>query len=401
MNIVEKAERLKSRIIEYRRELHRIPETGMVLPKTAAYVMDKLKKLDIDFITYEEHSGICAVIGNKEGKTIAVRADMDGLPIKEETNLSFKSENGNMHACGHDAHTAILLGLAELLKNYEQELNGKVKLIFQPCEECAPGGALAMIKDKVLENPKVDAMIALHIENDIRADNNMREFKNGDVFVRYGSMSAYEDPINLKIIGKGGHASAPHACVDPISIATLIINNIQYILTREIDQTIPTLISFTSIQGGRGSNNIIPDTVEIKGTLRNTDREVREYVLKRIRTIVEGMTQIMNAEYELDFDGGCSGVVNDSNMVDRFISSAEKVIGRDSIHVLNDYNMAAEDAGFFFEEVPGCYFLLYNPLKFDDGVIYPTHNCRYMMDDSVLFKGAAVFFQTIVDYLDN
>lgn len=395
MNIIEESKNISSRIIGYRRELHKIPEIGMVLPKTAEYVKSKLKDLNIDFTTYDGHSGICAVIGSKNGRTIAVRGDMDGLPIKEETNLNFKSTNGNMHACGHDAHTAILLGLAELLKRHEEELKGKVKLIFQPCEECGPGGALAMIEDNVLDNPRVDAMIALH------TDNGVRNFKNGDVIVRYGSMSAYEDPINLKIIGKGGHASTPQICIDPISIATLIINNIQYILTREIDATVPSLISFTSIQGGRGSNNIIPDVVEVKGTVRNIDPKVRQFVLKRITEIVDGMSKVMKAEYELDFDGGCSGVMNDRKMVDRFISSAEKIVGKDSIHVLNDYNMGAEDAGFFFEKVPGCYFLLYNPLPFDDGIIYPAHNSKFMMDDSVLYKGAAVFYQTVMDYLEN
>jgi amidohydrolase len=134
LNIIEEAKNISSKIIEDRRELHKIPETGMILPKTAQYVINRLEKLNIDFKTYDSHSGICAVIGKKEGKTIAVRGDMDALPVKEETNLEFKSENGNMHACGHDAHTAILLGLAELLKNHEHELNGKVKLIFQPCE---------------------------------------------------------------------------------------------------------------------------------------------------------------------------------------------------------------------------------------------------------------------------
>lgn len=395
MNIIEESKNISSRIIGYRRELHKIPEIGMVLPKTAEYVKSKLKDLNIDFTTYDGHSGICAVIGSKNGRTIAVRGDMDGLPIKEETNLNFKSTNGNMHACGHDAHTAILLGLAELLKRHEEELKGKVKLIFQPCEECGPGGALAMIEDNVLDNPRVDAMIALH------TDNGVRNFKNGDVIVRYGSMSAYEDPINLKIIGKGGHASTPQICIDPISIATLVINNIQYILTREIDATVPSLISFTSIQGGRGSNNIIPDVVEVKGTVRNIDPKVRQFVLKRITEIVDGMSKVMKAEYELDFDGGCSGVMNDRKMVDRFISSAEKIVGKDSIHVLNDYNMGAEDAGFFFEKVPGCYFLLYNPLPFDDGIIYPAHNSKFMMDDSVLYKGAAVFYQTVMDYLEN
>ncbi|WP_293976438.1 M20 family metallopeptidase [uncultured Clostridium sp.] len=395
MNIIKECKDLSSKIIKYRRDLHKIPETGMMLPQTAQYVMDKLKQLNIEFTSYSSHSGISAVIGNKEGKTIAVRADMDGLPIKEETNLSFKSENGNMHACGHDAHTAILLGLAELLKKYEDELNGKVKLIFQPCEECAPGGAMAMINDKVLQNPNVDGMIALHTDNGIRG------YDNGDVIVRYGSMSAYEDPINLKIIGKGGHASTPHICVDPISTATLIMNNIQYILTREINQTIPTLISFTSIQGGRGSNNVIPDTVEIKGTVRNTDPELRKYVLTRIEEIVDGMSKVMRTEYELDFEGGCSGVINDKEMVEKFINSAEKIVGSKAIHILNDYNMGAEDAGFFFERVPGCYFLLYNPMAFDDGVIYPAHNSKFMMDDSVLYRGTAIFLQTIIDYLND
>lgn len=395
MNIIEESKNINDKIIMYRRDLHKIPETGMMLPKTAEYVINKLKDLNIEFITYKSHSGICALIGNKEGKTIAIRGDMDALPIKEETNLTFKSENGNMHACGHDGHTAILLGLAEILKKHENELNGRVKLIFQPCEECGPGGAMAMIEDNVLENPKVDAIFALHTDNKIRKCN------NGDVLVRYGSMSAYEDPINLKIKGKGGHASTPNICIDPISIATLIINNIQYILTREIDQTIPTLISFTSIQGGRGSNNVIPDAVEIKGTIRNTDPKTREYVLKRITEIIEGLTKIMKAEYELNFDGGCSGVINDNKMVDRFIKSAEKIMSKDCIHVLNDYNMGAEDAGFLFERVPGCYFLLHNPLAFDDGIIYPAHNSKFMMDDSVLYKGVALFLQCIKDYLED
>lgn len=395
MNIFEESKNISSKIINYRRDLHKIPEIGIFLPKTSDYVKSKLKELNIDFTTYEGHSGICAVIGNNEGKTIAVRGDMDGLPIKEETNLSFKSTNGNMHACGHDAHTAILLGLAELLKRHEKELNGKVKLIFQPCEECAPGGALAMIEDGVLNNPTVNAMLALH------TDNGVRNFKSGDVIVRYGSMSAYEDPINLKIIGKGGHASTPQICIDPISTATLIINNIQYILTREIDATVPALISFTSVQGGRGSNNVIPEIVEVNGTVRNVEPKIREYILMRIKEIVHGMCQIMKCEYELDFDGGCSGVVNDREMVDRFISSAEKVLEKDSIHILRDYNMGAEDAGFFFEKVPGCYFLLYNPLPFDDGKIYPAHNSKFMMDDSVLYKGVAVFYQTVKDYLEN
>ena len=395
MNIMREALDINNEIIKWRRELHKIPEIGMILPKTCEYVKNRLDEMNIEYITYKNHSGICAILGKKDGKTIALRADMDALEVKEETNLDFKSENGNMHACGHDGHTAILLGVAKILKRNEDKLNGKVKLIFQPCEECAPGGALAMIEDKVLENPKVDAMLALHV------DNYYENCKNGDIIVKYGSMSAYEDPINIKIIGKGGHASTPDLCIDPISIATLVINNIQYILTREIKQTIPTVISLSSIQGGRNSNNIIPDIVEIKGTVRNTDVETRKFVLKRIEEIVSGLTKLMRADYELNFDGGCSGVVNDTDMVDRFIKSSKKIIQEDEIYIAKDCLMGAEDAGFFFEKVKGCYFKLYSPVAFEDGIVYPLHNSKYIMDDSVLYKGVALFLQTAIDFLNE
>ncbi|MFW2490130.1 M20 metallopeptidase family protein [Clostridium chromiireducens] len=395
MDILAQAHALSDEIVKWRRDLHKVPEIGMILPKTFEYVKGKLEEFNIEYTTYENHSGISAVLGKKEGKTIAIRADMDALAIKEETNLEFKSKNDNMHACGHDGHTAILLGVAKILKENEEKLNGKVKLVFQPSEEIGPGGALAMIEDGVLENPKVDAMLALHV------DSKLDEYKNGDILVRYGSMSAAEDPINIKIIGKGGHASTPNLCIDPISVATLLINNIQYILTREVNQTVPTVISFGSIQGGRNSNNIIPDMVEIKGTVRNTDNEIRKFVLQRIEEIVAGLTKIMRADFELDFYGGCPAVINDNNMVDMLLKSSRKILGEDHVHILSDYNMGAEDAGFFFEKIPGCYFRLYNPAAFEDGVVYPAHNSKYMMDDSVLCRGAAVMLQAALDYLEG
>nr|WP_312290482.1 M20 family metallopeptidase [Clostridium chromiireducens] len=395
MDILAQAHALSDEIVKWRRDLHKVPEIGMILPKTFEYVKGKLEEFNIEYTTYENHSGISAVLGKKEGKIIAIRADMDALAIKEETNLEFKSENDNMHACGHDGHTAILLGVAKILKENEEKLNGKVKLVFQPSEEIGPGGALAMFDDGVLENPKVDAMLALHV------DSKLDEYKNGDILVRYGSMSAAEDPINIKIIGKGGHASTPNFCIDPISVATLLINNIQYILTREVNQTIPTVISFGSIQGGRNSNNIIPDIVEIKGTVRNSDNEIRKFVLQRIEEIVAGLTKIMRADFELDFYGGCPAVINDNNMVDMLLKSSRKILGEDHVHILSDYNMGAEDAGFFFEKIPGCYFRLYNPAAFEDGVVYPAHNSKYMMDDSVLYRGAAVMLQAALDYLEG
>lgn len=394
MNILKEALTIKEDIINWRRDLHRIPEIGINLPKTSEYVRKRLDEFNIKYTTYNSHSGICVILGKREGKTIAIRADMDALAIKEETNLDYKSQNDNMHACGHDGHTAILLGVAKILKENEEKINGQVKLIFQPGEECDPSGALAMIEDGILEKPKVDAMFALHVEN------KHGEYKSGDIMVKYGSVSAAEDPINMKIIGKGGHASIPNICIDPISIATLIINNIQYILSREVNQTIPTVISFGSIQGGRNSNNIIPDIVEIKGTVRNTDNETRKFVLNRIEEIVSGLTKIMRADYELNFNGGCPAVINDKKVVDMFLESSKKVLKENEIHIINDCNMGAEDAGFFFNRIPGCYFRLYNPMAFEDGIVYPAHNSKYVMDDSVLYRGTAVLLQAAIDYLN-
>ena len=179
MTALEEAKNISSEIIAWRRELHKIPEIGLVLPQTAAFVKARLDEMDISYTTFERHSGIVALIGKKAGKTIAIRADMDGLRINEESEFEYRSQNSNMHACGHDSHTAILLGTAKLLKQHEAELNGQVKLLFQPAEE-GPGGALPMIEDGVLENPKVDAILALHTDRKIHAI----PCKNGDVFVK-------------------------------------------------------------------------------------------------------------------------------------------------------------------------------------------------------------------------
>ena len=395
MEIVKELENIKESIIKWRRELHMIPEVGLNLPKTAQYIKDRLSEMNIDFKTYEKHSGITAVIGKKEGKTIAIRADMDGLPIKEECNLEFKSTTENMHACGHDGHMAILLATAKILKKHEDEINGKIKLIFQPCEECAPGGAEMMINDGVLENPKVDVILALHV------DNKARNYKNGDFIVSYKSMFASDDPINIKIEGKGGHASIPNECVDPVAIGNLIVNNIQYILSREVNHTIPSLISFCGITTSTVSNNIIPDLVEIKGTTRNVDNNVRKYVLKRIEELAVGMSRLMKADCTVDFEGGCPPVINDYDLVEQFIKSAKSIFNKDEIHLIDEYSMGAEDAGFFFEKIPGCYFLLYNPKAYEDGIVYPAHNSKFMMDDSVLYRGAAAFIKTAIDVLNS
>lgn len=394
MTALDEAKEISGEIIAWRRELHKIPEIGLVLPQTAAFVKARLDEMDIAYTTFERHSGIVALIGKKPGKTIALRADMDGLRINEESAFEYRSQNGNMHACGHDAHTAILLGTAKLLKKHENDLNGQVKLLFQPAEE-GPGGALPMIEDGVLENPKVDAILALHMDRKIHA----QPCKSGDIFVKYGNSSAADDQVDITIIGKSGHASEPHRCIDPITTASLVVTAIQHIISREINPFSPCVISFGTMTGGHGAENIIPNTVELHGTIRNQDLATRDFVFQRIEEVVKYISKAMRADYKVTFLNGYPPTTNAKDMVVSFLASARKLLPPEDIHISEEESMGGEDAGFFYQKVPGCFFRLYSPAPFTDGAVYPAHSSRFVLDDSVLYRGTALFLQNVFDHL--
>lgn len=394
MEYLRESLKYKEDIIKWRRDLHQIPETGLHLPQTAEYVKSHLDDMGIEYTTFSGHSGIVALIGNDgEGKTLALRADMDALEIKEETDLPYKSKNDKMHACGHDAHTAVLLGAARLLKDSESELKGCVKLIFQPAEE-GPGGARLMVEDGVLETPEVNAILAMHVFN---FDESV---KIGSVSVGYKTMFASDDQLFLKIMGSGGHGATPNECVDPIVVAAQVIIALQTIVSREVKPSSPAVVTIASMTAGRGATNIIPDSVEILGTIRTLDFETRDFVLKRIEEIVEGITKGFRADYEIEFFNSYPPVINSKEIVDKFIESARKIVNNDGINIMNESQMGGEDASFFFEKVPGAYFFL-NTTKQENGEIYPLHNARFQLDDSVLYRGAAVFAQASVDYLNR
>ena len=394
MTALDEAKEISGEIIAWRRALHKIPEIGLILPQTSAFVKARLDEMGISYTTFERHSGIVALIGKKTGKTIALRADMDGLRINEESAFEYRSQNSNMHACGHDAHTAILLGTAKLLKQHENELNGQVKLLFQPAEE-GPGGALPMIEDGVLENPKVDAILALHMDRKIHS----LPCKNGDVLVKYGNTSAADDQVNITVIGKSGHGSEPHRCIDPITISSLLVTAIQHIISREISPFSPCVITFGTMTGGQGAENIIPNKVELRGTIRNQDLDTREFVFKRIEEVVKYITKAMRADYEVTFLNGYPPTKNDQDMVDSFVASARKLLPPGDIHISTEESMGGEDAGYFFQKAPGCFFRLYSAAPFADGEIYPAHSSRFVLDDSVLYRGTALFLQNIFDHL--
>ena len=392
--IFKLAQEIQTDISQWRRELHKIPELGLDLPQTKAFIKSKLDAWGVNYTECQNCSGIVALLGKDGGKCIALRADMDALPIKEETGLEYASTNENMHACGHDAHAAMLLGVAKILKENEHLLNGYVKLFFQPGEE-GPGGAPVMIAEGCMENPKVDAIYAIHVTETEEG------MKPGDIRLMYGDVSAADDQFDLYVKGKGGHGASPHMCVDPVVVATTIIQTFQTIVSREIAPLDPCVITVATLQAGRGAENIISDTCYMRGTVRNKNIKNREYVLKRMEEVVKGICLAMRADYDFKLDYGYVPVVNETEMTDSLVASVKEVLGEDCIHIKGTQGMGGEDAGFYYQMVPGCFFNLCCQDVHSDGKLYPGHNSKFVVDDSLLYRGTAVFVQGAIDYLNK
>lgn len=381
---------IEQEVINFRKELHKIPEVGLNLPKTKEFIINKLQKMDIEVKEYKSCSGISGVIGKKEGKVIAIRSDMDALPIKEETGLIYASKNGNMHACGHDGHMAIVLGVAKTLKKFEDKLNGKVKLIFQPGEE-KEGGAKYLIEEGVLENPKVDAILGIHIGNFID------EIDNGKIGLYKGPFMASIDRFRIKIIGKGTHGATPHKGIDSIYISSLVLTSIQEIVSREIEVFSPSIISFGKINGG-SAYNVIPDNVEIEGTVRTIDKNIREYIPKRMEKLVLSITNGFRGNFEFEYNFGYPVVENNSDLVDKFYESAKKIIDEERIVFLKKPTMVGEDFSYYTENIPGLYIFLSSKKQ---GDVYPHHNSKFDIDEKNLYFGVACLSQFAVDLLNE
>lgn len=391
VNVLEEVKKIEKDIISWRRDLHQIPELGLTLPKTSKYVQDRLSEMNIEYKTLVNGNAIVGIIrGGKEGKTIALRADMDALPIIEDTGLEFSSINGNMHACGHDGHTAMLLGAAKVINDNREKLNGNVKLFFQPGEEY-PGGALPMIKEGAMEDPKVDAIIGLH------GGAISEEVEKGNIGISYGPIMASMDRILIKIIGKGSHGAYPELSVDPISTAAEVISALQRIISREIKAVEPAVLSLTRIEGGF-NQNIIPGQVIIEGTVRTLNNDTRKFIAKRIDEITKGITSAMRADYEVEYEFKYPPVINSKEFTKTMVNSAKKVINKERIQEITAPVMGGEDMAYFLEKAPGSFFFLSNPNKVD-GVCYPHHNPKFDLDESLFYVGTSIFVQTVLDFL--
>lgn len=391
-NVKVTAKDVENDVIKWYRDLHRIPELHDNLPETTAYVRNVLDELGITYNTYS-NSGIRAVINCGEGdKAIAFRADMDALPVVEETGLPYASvKEGCMHACGHDAHTAMLLGAAKILVSCKEKMNGKIVLLFQPAEETS-GGAKIMIDEGCLKDPDVDMIINFH------AGRLFPGIGNGQVGWKKGSIMAAVDTFNVTVKGKGGHGAYPDECIDPIPIACQMIQTLQTIVSREIKPTHGAVITTGLLSAGT-LVNIIPDTATFGGTIRTLDPADRETVCRRIEEVVRGIAAATRAEADVKISHSYPVSVNDSKAVDFFVESAAKIVGKENMVEIQDASTGTEDIAYYLQNVPGAFGALGSLEAHSDGICYPHHNSKFRIAEDCLHLGAAIYAQCGVDFL--
>lgn len=397
-------ESIENKVIEWRHDFHKYPELSNREFETAEKIAKHLKSLGLDVQTGVAHTGVVAVLkGDKPGKVVALRADIDALPVTERNDLAFKSEvvteflgtqTGVMHACGHDTHTAILMGVAEVLTKNKHLLNGSVKFIFQPAEEGPPpgerGGASLMIEEGVLKNPDVDVIFGLHI-NSATPVGTIR-YKPG------GTMAAVERfVINVK--GKGSHGSAPWTGVDPILISAKIIDGLQTIISREaklVDE--PAVITVGKITAGTRFN-VIPESAEMIGTVRTLDPDMKEMVIRRMNEMVPAIAKAFGGDAEITFQNNTAITYNDLELTAEMLPTLQNLAGQDKVELVKA-TTGGEDFSFFQEVVPGFYFFL-GGMTPGNTTPYPHHTPDFLIDDAGMLLGVKSLSQLTIDYLNK
>ena len=386
--IYDIAQNMSEELINMRRILHRMPETEFEEYKTSAFIQDHLKKLGIPFEIKVKTGVVGLIQGVKPGKTLLLRADIDALPVTEEADIDFRSEHdGKMHACGHDVHMTCLLGAAKILNDNRDKLCGNVKLVFQPAEEGA-GGALPMIQEGVMEDPHVDACIAMHVE----------PFeKCGNIQIKDGAIMASPDDFELTVYGRGGHGAYPHLCVDPIVIASQIVNAYQTIISRSIDPMTPCALSVCTFNAG-SFMNVIPNSAHITGTARSFDKETRKALSSRLKLIAESISESMGGKCDFKFRELYPPVINDPDMNILIEKAAEKLSVR-SVRI-SQASMAGDDFSYFGEIVPSVYFKL-GIANEDETLNHPLHHSKFTVNENAIPIGTALLAQSAIDYLSK
>ena len=379
---------MKDWLVEIRRKIHRHPELGFEEIETSQLVSEYLEKFGFRVDKGLAKTGIVGLLEGKDpGKTVAIRADMDALPMEEANPVSYASRvKGKMHACGHDGHVAILLGVAKFFSSKRGQVKGNIKWIFQPAEEGGGGGKI-MVEEGVLENPQVDAIFGAHLFP----------------FLPIGKVGIYEregmaamDRFTIQIIGKGAHAATPHVAKDPIVAAGHLITQIQSIVSRNINPVESAVVTIGQVRGGTAFN-IIPDEVELKGTARSLNPQVREELKQKIEQIVRGIVRSFDMDYRFEFEYGYPVLRNDLEMSRLVAAACSKGIGETNVEILKP-SMGGEDFAYYLEKVPGAFFRL-GCRNEEKGIIHPYHSSLFDIDEEVLPLGVEMFVRIIDQYL--
>lgn len=388
IDFLKDAKAIEEEIIAIRRDLHEHPELGFEEYRTNEKIRKFLDKENIPYKVVAK-TGICAIIhGKNHGKTVALRGDIDGLPLNDRKKVPYKSKiQGKMHGCGHDAHTAILMGVAKILNAHKEEFHGNVKLFFEPAEETV-GGAKFMIEEGVLENPYVDACFGLHVAENIDV---------GKIGLRYGVFNAASNPFTIKIKGKGGHGAHPNDTIDPIIIASHVALALQTIVSREMLPASPAVVTIGAFNGGT-AQNIIPEEVTLKGIIRTMTSEDREMAKRRLVEITEGICSSMRGNAEIEIEESYPCLYNNDDILNYVKESSKKILGEDSIEMLQYPSMGVESFAYFSNERPSAFYFL-GVRNASKGIVNSAHGSLFDIDESALAYGVALQALNAFNYL--
>ena len=387
--IRNKSEKYFDYMVQVRRHLHKNPEVSFKEFDTTVYILHELNKIGIKTEQPLETGCIGVIDGGQTGKTIALRADIDALAMEEEgeAKKDFKSERlGAAHCCGHDAHTANLLGTAKILKELESEISGKVVLVFQPAEEKLPGGGRMMRESGVLQKHGVEEIYGLHMNPN---------FSPGQIAVKPGAFMACTSEFEIEVIGKGGHAATPHLAIDPIVLSSNIITQFQSIISRSLDPTEPAIITVGKIQAG-SAFNVIPEKAEMIGTVRAFSMETARLIKSRMEAILKSVTEGAGGSYKFEFNEGYPAVVNNEECTQKLEQAALRILGEENVITLKKPIMAGEDFAFYQEEFPGAFFFLGSGSDEADST-WSWHHPRYNIDERAFLTGSALMAGLVLD----